>query len=315
MKTQPFMLRTLDQEQRINTTKQVFENALMTNLNLTKVRAPLFVSTQSGLNDNLNGIEKPVTFQLNNETHEVVHSLAKWKRWYLGELKAIEGEGIVTDMHAIRTDESLSDIHSNLVDQWDWEKVISKADRSLSTLIQHGQHIYAAIKHTHNKLQDGQSDLPNELTVIHTEELLQKYPKLSPKEREHAIAKEHRAVFLIGIGGELSHGQAHDLRAPDYDDWTTRNESGGYGLNADILVWDKTRAKSLELSSMGIRVDKAALEKQLKIKALPKEALKPYHHALLNEELPYTIGGGIGQSRMFMFINHISDIALVQPIY
>lgn len=315
MKTEILTVRTLSQEKRINHTKQTFEQALTTNLNLTKVRAPLFVSSQSGLNDNLNGTEKPVTFQLNNQSHEVVHSLAKWKRWYLGELNALEGEGIVTDMNAIRADERLSDIHSNLVDQWDWEKVISKEERSLSTLIEHGQQIYSAVKHTHKELHKEASDLPEALTVIHTEELLHKYPSLTPKEREHAIAKECGAVFLIGIGGELSHGEAHDLRAPDYDDWTTKNEAGFYGLNADILVWDNTREKSLELSSMGIRVDKTALAKQLELKGLSTEALKPYHYALLNEELPYTIGGGIGQSRMFMFLNHLPDIALVQPIY
>lgn len=314
METQTFRPRTLTQEKRINTTKLTFENALMENLNLTKVRAPLFVSAQSGLNDNLNGTERPVTFLLNNTSHEVVHSLAKWKRWYLGEVKAQIGEGIVTDMHAIRADEELSDIHSNLVDQWDWEKVIAKSERSLTTLIEHGKQVYAAVKQTRSNLNGGILDLSEELMVIHTQDLLEQYPDLTAKEREHTITKKYGAVFLIGIGGELSNGEAHDLRAPDYDDWTTENTVGYKGLNADILVWDTTRNKSLELSSMGIRVDKAALKKQLDIRGLSEKDLKPYHYALLNEELPFTIGGGIGQSRMFMFINQIPDIALVQPL-
>lgn len=314
METQTFRPRTLVQEKRINTTKQNFESALMDHLNLTKVRAPLFVSAQSGLNDNLNGTERPVTFMLNNKPHEVVHSLAKWKRWYLGEVKAQIGEGIVTDMHAIRADEELSDIHSNLVDQWDWEKVISKSERNISTLIQHGKLVYEAVKQTKSKLYDGVLNLPKELTVIHTQDLLEEYPDLTAKEREHIIAEKHGAILLIGIGGELSNGKAHDLRAPDYDDWTTKSKVGYKGLNADIIVWDTTRNKSLELSSMGIRVDKNALLKQLNIRGLYEKDLKPYHHALLNEELPYTIGGGIGQSRMFMFINQIPDITLVQPL-
>ena len=314
METQTFRPRTLTQEKRINTTKLTFENALMENLNLTKVRAPLFVSAQSGLNDNLNGTERPVTFMLNNTSHEVVHSLAKWKRWYLGEVKAQIGEGIVTDMHAIRADEELSDIHSNLVDQWDWEKVIAKSERSLTTLIEHGKQVYAAVKQTRSGLNGGILDLSEELIVIHTQDLLEQYPGLTAKEREHTIAKKYGAVLLIGIGGELSNGEAHDLRAPDYDDWTTENKVGYKGLNADILVWDTTRNKSLELSSMGIRVDKTALKKQLDIRGLSEKDLKPYHYALLNEELPFTIGGGIGQSRMFMFINQIPDIALVQPL-
>lgn len=315
METQTFKLRTLAQEERINKTKYTFEQALISNLNLTKVRAPLFVSKHSGLNDNLNGTERPVSFKLKEEEHEIVHSLAKWKRWYLGQVEALEGEGIVTDMNAIRADEDLSDIHSNLVDQWDWEKVIAKKDRTIPTLIHHGKQVYLALRETHKALQHGETDLPEDLKVIHAEDLLKLYPELSPKEREHTIAKHYGAVFLIGIGGVLSHGEPHDLRAPDYDDWTTAHESGKFGLNADILVWDKTRDKSLEISSMGIRVDKLALEKQLKLKGLSKKDLKPYHHALLNERLPFTIGGGIGQSRVFMFLNSLSDIKMVQPIY
>ena len=315
METQTFNLRSLAQERALSTTKQLFEEALISNLNLTKVRAPLFVSKQSGLNDNLNGIEKPVSFKLEDKTYEVVHSLAKWKRWYLGEVKAIEGEGVVTDMTAIRADEVRSDIHSHLVDQWDWEKVIAQSDRTIPTLIEHGQRIFSALRHTHKALNNGISDLPESLTVIDTEEALQRYPELTPKEREHALAKAYGAVLLIGIGGALSDGKPHDLRAPDYDDWTTEHTEGKYGLNADILVWDKTRNKSLELSSMGVRVDEVALEKQLKFKGISETDFNPYHKALLNKTLPYTIGGGIGQSRVLMFLNKLSDIKMVQPLY
>ena len=315
METQTFKLRTLAQEKQISKTKSLFEEALTSNLNLTKVRAPLFVSKHSGLNDNLNGVETPVSFRLKDQEHEVVHSLAKWKRWYLGQVEAVEGEGIVADMNAIRADEEISDIHSHLVDQWDWEKVIGKNDRTISTLIYHGEQVYDALKKAHQTIHTKGHDLPKQLKVVYTEDLLHQYPDLTSKEREHEITKEHGAVFLIGIGGELSHGKPHDLRAPDYDDWTTEHQPGKYGLNADILVWDSTRSKSLELSSMGIRVDKTALEKQLKLKGLSEKDLKPYHYALLNEELPYTIGGGIGQSRVFMFLNRLPDIAMVQPIY
>jgi len=315
METQTFSLRSLAQERQMSTTKQTFEQGLMSSLNLTKVGAPLFVSRDSGLNDNLNGVEQPVTFKLQQRSYEIVHSLAKWKRWYLGELQVKKGEGIVTDMKAIRADETLSDIHSNLVDQWDWEKVISKSERTIDTLIHHGKLIYNVLIDTHQSIYNQESDLPKDITIVYTEDLLQAYPTLSAKKREHTITKIHGAVLLIGIGGALSNGQLHDLRAPDYDDWTTEHIKGKYGLNADILVWDTTRNKSLELSSMGIRVDEVALEKQLKLKGLSEADLKPYHKAILDQSLPYTIGGGIGQSRVLMFLNGISDIKMVQPIY
>ncbi len=315
METQLFSSRSLEQERQMNLTKQTFEQGLMSNLYLTKVRAPLFVSKDSGLNDNLNGTEQPVTFKLQQQSYEVVHSLAKWKRWYLGQVQASRGEGIVTDMNAIRTGETLSAIHSNLVDQWDWEKVISKPERTIDTLIQHGQLIYNALRDTHQMIHNQESDLPQNITVVYTEDLLQEYPTLSAKEREHTVAKTYGAVLLIGIGGALSTGEPHDLRAPDYDDWTTEHAKGRYGLNADILVWDTTRNKSLELSSMGIRVDEVALEKQLKLKGLSEADLKPYHKAILDQSLPYTIGGGIGQSRVLMFLNRLAHIKMVQPIY
>lgn len=311
-------VRSLESEQMITISKQLFENKLMENLNLTKVNAPLFVAENSGLNDNLNGVERPVTFSLGGVSHEIVHSLAKWKRWYLGELKAQQGEGIVTDMKAIRADEELSTIHSHLVDQWDWEKVITKEERNIETLINHATAVYNALKATDEmvaKIKGRESTLPETLTIIHTEELLSLYPDLSAKEREHTIAKQYGAVLLIGIGGQLSSGEAHDLRAPDYDDWTSKNSKGYFGLNADVIVWDDVRKKSLEISSMGVRVDELALLHQLELTGQQQRKDFPFHKALLNGELPYTIGGGIGQSRVVMFVNKIAEISAVQPIF
>jgi aspartate--ammonia ligase len=310
--------RSLESERLITYSKHVFESELQKRLNLTKVNAPLFVSQNSGLNDNLNGIEKPVSFKLGGKSHEVVHSLAKWKRWYLGQLKAQIGEGIVTDMKAIRADEELSPIHSHLVDQWDWEKVITKEDRTLDTLIAHGKAVYDSLKATDIKMSNkihSKSKLPTDLKIIHTEDLYKEYPKLSPKEREHAITKSHGAVLLIGIGDKLSSGIAHDFRAPDYDDWTTKDRSGKPGMNADILIWDETRKMSLEISSMGVRVDEEVLAHQLKITGQDKRKELPFHKALLKGELPYTIGGGIGQSRVAMFVNKTAEISTVQPIF
>lgn len=310
--------RSLASEQLITRSKEVFENQLKQRLNLTKVNAPLFVSKGSGFNDNLNGIERPVSFQLGGVDHEIVHSLAKWKRWYLGELDVDIGKGIVTDMKAIRADEELSSIHSHLVDQWDWEKVIAKEERSLGTLIAHGTAVFEALKITEKEMgtKIGKVvSLPESLKVLHSEELYLKYPELTPKEREHAIAKEFGAVLLIGIGDKLSCGEAHDFRAPDYDDWTTKDAQGRPGINADLLVWDSIREKSLEISSMGVRVDEKALELQLKLTGQEKRKELPFHSALLKGELPYTIGGGIGQSRVAMFVNKRAEISTVQPIF
>jgi len=310
--------RSLESERIITSSKHIFETELKKQLNLTKVNAPLFVSGRSGLNDNLNGIENPVSFKLGGVTHEIVHSLAKWKRWYLGELNAQEGEGIVTDMKAIRADEELSNIHSHLVDQWDWEKVIAKEERTIDTLIAHGELVFNTLRATEKVISEKmetRSELPDSLQVLHTEELYLKYPELTPKEREHAIAKEFGAVLLLGIGDKLSHGEAHDLRAPDYDDWTTKDEQGRPGINADLLVWDAIREKSLEISSMGVRVDEEALAHQLLITGQENRSKLPFHTALLKGELPYTIGGGIGQSRVVMFVTKKKEISSVQPIF
>ena len=305
--------RSLESERLFTASKHIFETELKKRLNLTKVNAPLFVSERSGLNDNLNGVEKPVSFELGGVTHEIVHSLAKWKRWYLGELNAQIGEGIITDMKAIRADEELSNIHSHLVDQWDWEKVIPKEERTIDTLVAHGIAVFEALKITEDAIS--KKSLPNELKVIHTEDLYQQYPALTAKEREHTIAKEFGAILLLGIGDKLTHGEAHDFRAPDYDDWTTKDENGRPGINADLLVWDELRGKSLEISSMGVRVDEEALAYQLMITGQEKRRELPFHTALINGKLPYTIGGGIGQSRVVMFVTKKEEISSVQPIF
>ncbi|XOV67875.1 MAG: aspartate--ammonia ligase [Fluviicola sp.] len=309
--------RSLAFESLLNDTKQLFETELKERLGLVKVSAPLFVGKDSGLNDDLNGIENAVSFQLGEQVHEVVHSLAKWKRWYLGALDVPSGRGIVTDMKAIRADETISPIHSHLVDQWDWEKVISKSERTLETLIEHGSKVFDALKHTERTIALRRGEypvLPNEIKVLHSEDLLHMYPELSAKEREDAAAELYGAVLLIGIGGTLSSGEVHDLRAPDYDDWSTPDDKGRPGLNADIIVWDSVRELSLEISSMGVRVDEEALMHQLSLLDKEDRIKLPFHQALLNGELPYTIGGGIGQSRVAMFVNKKKTIQEVQPI-
>ena len=312
--------RSIEEEALLVEVKDFFDKELKNQLNLIKVNAPLYVSSNSGLNDNLNGIEKPVSFNLYGKKYEIVHSLAKWKRWYLGELGVRSGFGLVTDMRAIRVDEQISEIHSNYVDQWDWEKVIDKEERTISTLVDQGKKVYSVLKKTERfflKTNDQglESILPDEITVIHAESLLQEYPELSPKEREDHAAKKYRAILLIGIGGKLSDGSVHDLRAPDYDDWSTLDSSGRPGLNADLIVWDAVREKSLELSSMGVRVDKEVLYKQLKEMNCEDRLELAFHKALIDGALPYTIGGGIGQSRVAMFILRLKDIKEVQPVF
>ena len=300
---------------KVEKIKALFESELKARLCLTRIPSPLFVAKKSGLNDDLNGVEKPVSFQLGGEEFQVIHSLAKWKRWCLGELKVPAGKGIVTDMRAIRADEVVSSIHAHLVDQWDWEKAIEKEERTLDTLIKHGDAVYQSLRITENHFaeQDGiGTTLPERMEIVHAEDLLQEFPNLTSKEREHAIAKKFGAVLLIGIGGKLSNGERHDLRAPDYDDWTTKDELGRPGLNADILVWDPVREFSLEISSMGVRVSEEVLEAQLKELGVPERMELPFHKQLLEGKLPFSIGGGIGQSRVAMFVAKCRDIKEVQ---
>ena len=278
---------------QVEEVKAVFEKELRARLSLIKVASPLFVARNSGLNDDLNGIEKAVSFQLNNEEQQIVHSLAKWKRWYLKELKAPIGKGIVTNMLAIRADEVLSPIHSHLVDQWDWEKPILKENRTLETLIDYGTDVFEALKTTEEyyaRIEDVATTLPKQLKVIHTEDLLKQFPELTPKEREHAIAKKFGAVLLIGIGGKLSNGERHDLRAPDYDDWTTKDQFGRPGLNADLLVWDTIRKSSLEISSFNCLTNTSSqtltpieLISKLDFFILPSSADQNINLAIMND--------------------------------
>ena len=306
-------------EKAIKAVKDMFQDNLSAQLALLRVTAPMVVLSGTGLNDDLNGVERPVAFPIKDMDEaraEVVHSLAKWKRIKLAQMGVHPGRGIYTDMNALRPDEELDNIHSIYVDQWDWEKVITKDQRSLSYLKKIVRRIYEAIKVTENKLYvefpQIEPMLPEDIFFIHSEQLLLQYPNLTPKERENAIVKKHKAVFIIGIGGELSDGTIHDGRAADYDDWTTRNEDGFEGLNGDLLLWNPILGSAFEVSSMGIRVDETALQKQLKIRAEEWKSDLMYHRMLLGGELPYTIGGGIGQSRLCMFLLRKAHIGEIQ---
>jgi aspartate--ammonia ligase len=290
--------------------KDYFERELARQLNLTRVSAPLFVRPETGLNDNLNGVERPVSFglkeQLDKEV-EIVQSLAKWKRQALKRYGFTRGEGLYTDMSAIRRDEETDNIHSIYVDQWDWEKIIDKSERNISTLKSVVKRVYAALKDTESyiavKYGYIKEILPEEITFITSQELEDKYPKLTPKERENIVAREKGAVFILQIGGALASGERHDGRAPDYDDWS---------LNGDIIVYYPVLDIALELSSMGIRVDEVSLLTQLKLSGCMDRAKLPFQKALLEGELPYTIGGGIGQSRICMFYLRKAHIGEVQ---
>ena len=306
-------------EKAIKAVKDMFQDNLSAQLALLRVTAPMVVLSGTGLNDDLNGVERPVVFPIKDMDEaraEVVHSLAKWKRIKLAQMGVQPGRGIYTDMNALRPDEELDNIHSIYVDQWDWEKVITNDQRSLSYLKKIVRRIYEAIKVTENKLYvefpQIEPMLPEDIFFIHSEQLLLQYPNLTPKERENAIVKKHKAVFIIGIGGELSDGTIHDGRAADYDDWTTRNEDGFEGLNGDLLLWNPILGSAFEVSSMGIRVDETALQKQLKIRAEEWKSDLMYHRMLLGGELPYTIGGGIGQSRLCMFLLRKAHIGEIQ---
>ncbi|WP_224997594.1 aspartate--ammonia ligase [Cesiribacter sp. SM1] len=311
-------LSPLALERGIELVKTEFAQQLAKHLNLYKVTAPMFVKKGTGINDDLNGTERAVSFSapaLGGCTVEVVHSLAKWKRMKLGQLGLQPGEGILTDMRAIRADEELSPLHSLYVDQWDWEKVIAPADRKLETLKTTVRSIYSAIKATAETLRAELAvavpQLPEEITFIHSEELKAKYPDLTPKQREDKITEALGAVFVIGIGGALEGGEPHDGRAPDYDDWSSPSVEGYKGLNGDILVWNAVLGRAFELSSMGIRVDPLTLKRQLDIAGCPERSTLAFHSALLAGKLPQTLGGGIGQSRMCMFLlgrKHIGEV-------
>ena len=299
--------------------KDFFQTNLSSELRLRRVTAPLFVLKGMGINDDLSGIERPVTFpikDLNDATAEVVHSLAKWKRLTLADLQIEEGYGIYTDMNAIRADEELGNIHSLYVDQWDWERVISSEERNLSFLKNVVNSIYSAFKRTEYMVYEMYPGikpiLPKAIEFIHSEELRALYPQLSPKERENKITEKYGAVFIIGIGGKLSDGVEHDLRAPDYDDWTSMSECGYPGINGDILLWNPILKQAFEVSSMGIRVDKEALERQLILTGKTERLQLYFHKRLMNDELPLSIGGGIGQSRICMFMLRKAHIGEIQ---
>ena len=311
-------LSPLELEKAIEFVKTQFSSQLSKSLNLHKVVAPMLVKRGTGINDDLNGIERPVSFlapALGTETVEVVHSLAKWKRMKIGMLGLDAGEGIITDMRAIRADEELSPIHSLYVDQWDWEKRISPEERTLETLKQTVKAIYAAIRTTEQELCAAFPQiapiLPEEITFLHSEDLKEEYPELSSKQREDKVAEQYGAVFIMGIGGQIAGGEPHDGRAPDYDDWSTPTEGEYKGLNGDIVVWNSVLNRAFELSSMGIRVDAESLRRQLDLAGCPDRAKLPFHAALLAEKLPQTMGGGIGQSRLCMFMlrkKHIGEV-------
>jgi len=299
-----------DTQVAIKMVKDFFQQTLAAQLNLLRVSAPLFVTPESGLNDNLSGVERPVAFgvlEQNDRMIEVVHSLAKWKRLALKQYGFSVGEGLYTDMNAIRRDEITDNIHSIYVDQWDWEKIITKKQRTLETLEETVRKIYKALKKTEKYMAVHfdylEEILPKDIFFITAQELEDLYPGKTDKEKEYLITKEKGAVFLMQIGGKLSTGKPHDMRAPDYDDWT---------LNGDILVYYPLLDIALEISSMGIRVDEKALAKQLKASNCRERAELPFQKAVLNKELPYTIGGGIGQSRICMFFLRKAHIGEVQ---
>ena len=298
-----------DTEIAIKLVKDFFETELARALNLTRVSAPIMVTPQSGLNDNLNGVERPVSFDVleTGEMAEIVHSLAKWKRQALKTYGFRPGEGLYTDMNAIRRDEVTDNIHSIFVDQWDWERIITPEERNEATLRDIVKKIYLTLRKTEGFVcahyPHIKPELPDSIAFVSTQELEDRYPDLTPKQREYEAAREHGAVFLMGVGGALRSGKIHDGRAPDYDDWS---------LNGDILLYDPLLDISLEVSSMGIRVDPEALRRQLAIRGCEERAELPFQKALLNGELPLTIGGGIGQSRMCVYLLRKAHVGEVQ---
>lgn len=313
------LLDVVQTEQGIKLIKEFFQQNLSTELRLRRVTAPLFVLKGLGINDDLNGVERAVSFpikELGDAKAEVVHSLAKWKRMKLAEDHIEPGYGIYTDMNAIRADEELDNLHSLYVDQWDWEAIITAEQRTQKSLKEIVKRIYGAIRRTEYLACEWYPQLkpflPETIHFVHAEELLQMYPDKSPKEREDEICKKYGAVFIIGIGGKLSNGEPHDGRAPDYDDWSTVAEDGTIGLNGDILIWYPVLQRSFELSSMGIRVDKEALLRQLDMAGKNERKELYFHKLLLNDELPLSVGGGIGQSRLCMVMLHKAHIGEIQ---
>ena len=306
-------------EVAIKMIKQKFQDALAESLNLRRVTAPLFVLSGTGLNDDLSGSERAVSFPvkaLDDRRAEVVHSLAKWKRVKLGAYDIAPGYGLYTDMNAIRADEELDNLHSLYVDQWDWEQTITSENRTLDYLRGTVEKIYAAMRRVELDVYAHFTHitprLPEKITFIHSQQLLERYPDLTSSEREHLAAKEYGAIFVIGIGAPLSDGKPHDRRAPDYDDWTSENSDGYTGLNGDLIVWDNVLGRSVELSSMGIRVTEESLTKQLELTGCTARRSLEFHRRLLAGELPCSIGGGIGQSRMCMFLLQKAHIGEVQ---
>lgn len=305
-------------EKAIKLVKDTFQDNLSSELKLRRVTAPLFVLKGTGVNDDLNGVERKVTFQikdLDNREAEVVNSLAKWKRMALADYGIEVGYGIYTDMNAIRPDEELDNLHSLYVDQWDWEVVITEKDRNVEFLKYIVKKIHQVLKRTEYLIYENHPEikpiLPDEITFVHAEELQAMYPDLTPKRRETEFVKKHGAIFVIGIGGNLADGKPHDGRAPDYDDWNTPTGNGFKGLNGDIILWHPVLEVAFEISSMGIRVNKESLIKQLELTGTSERKNLIFHKRLLNDELPLSVGGGIGQSRLCMFFLrkvHVGEI-------
>ncbi|MBQ6239348.1 MAG: aspartate--ammonia ligase [Firmicutes bacterium] len=303
-------LSVRETEQAIKYIRDTFQRELGEQMNLERISAPLFVSRGSGLNDNLNGVERPVSFDIPSvpgDEYEVVHSLAKWKRMALGQYGFQPGEGLYTNMNAIRRDEELDNLHSCYVDQWDWEMVITKEERTEEKLKEVVRRLFKIMKHMEHevwyKYPQAVKHLPDEITFVTSQELLDMYPDMTPKERENAITQQYGCVFVMKIGDRLSNGKPHDGRAPDYDDWE---------LNGDILFWYDLLGCALEISSMGIRVDEKSMREQLEKAGCPERADLPFHKMLLEGRLPYTIGGGIGQSRLCMLLLNRAHIGEVQ---
>lgn len=312
------LLSLEETEKAIADIKTFFQTYFSAQLRLRRVTAPLFIEAGTGINDDLNGMEKPVSFRPKGMdcTAEVPQSLAKWKRMMLADYKIPRGYGLYTDMNAVRPDEDPDNLHSYYVDQWDWEKAIKPEDRNLGFLRSVVKKIYATLKATEFMVYESYPEispvLPEEISFIHAEDLCQKYPELTPMERESKAAKEHGAVFIIGIGADLSDGKPHDGRAPDYDDWSTPNQDGHNGLNGDIILWNPVLERTFEISSMGIRVTPEVLERQLTIRGCEDRKSLLFHKRLLAGEFPPSIGGGIGQSRLCMFLLRKAHIGEVQ---